>query len=636
MRRSTSRRHYAIEELESRTLLSTVAGLDYGFYEGSWTELPNFSTLTAVKSGVTHNADLSIRLVDTDYGFDWNGFITLPTTGTYYFYAASDDGSEISIDGSMVVDNDGEHSYKEHTGSVNLTAGTHSINIEYFQAAGGQELTVSYQGPGISKQVIPDSVLTCTAPANVDVSSFGAVGNGTTNDSTAIQNAINATPDGATLELDSGKTYLLDTGLTINRPINVEGNGATLLLDTSAYPENETVYYSSPLASTDYTWTQTVTAGQTSFNVAISTDVLIPGDTVFVQLGTDPNDSSQPNWAEVCQVTANTGSVVTINMAVPYNITQGSLSNSIQRITDVVQNVTYKDVGYNFVSGTTPDANLWLSMARNVTVSNLTGTFTIMANITDSQDVTVTGCSGTLDKLTSSGGRLVSGWQDDGLSVTNCTANDAYDSSIIFLESWSRGTTITGLTVNSTFEGNTTGDVFHFTGNSYGTYANNITINNSSAVNLVESGDQPATYSFGTVTINGAVESAPLTLVSDLITGGKSYNQADTTTVSPAPVTIGSNWNDYQIPLCSGVVESMTFTLSSTTGVSSIFVTASNGGGLNLIGQLTAGVPKTFAQFFGNDYPFNSPSAPNKTISFYTGTVPAGTTLTWSVTYYDS
>ena len=640
--RTTKLKRAVVETLEERTLLSTVAGLDYSYYQGAFTSLPNFSSLTAIKTGVTHNADISIRNVDTNYAFNWNGMIDITTAGLYTFYAASVDGSEISIDGSTVVNNDGIHAYQEQSGNVNLSAGLHSIGIEYFEASGAQELTVSYAGPGIAKEVIPDSVLSCTAPAVVDVSSFGAVGNGVTNDATAIQNAINATPDGGTLDFDAGKTYLLGTGLNIYRPINIEGNGATLLLDTSAYPNNNQIYYSSPLASTAYTWTGAVAFGQDSFSVPISTNTLLPGDTVFLQLGTDPNDSTQPNYAAVCQVISNTGSVVTLSAGLPAayanyeaSFNQGSLSNSIQRITDVIQNVTVQDLNFNFVSGTTPDAQLWLTMARNVTLNNLTGTATILGNLVDSENVTLSNSSATLDKLTSSAGRLVTGWQDDNLTITNCVANDSYDSPVVFLESWARNTAINNLLVNQTFSGTTSQDVFHFTGDSYGTYADNITIDNNSEVNLVLSGGQYANFSFGTVTISGAIKSAPLWEIEDLITGGASYNQADTITSAPSPVTIKSNWSGHQVALCSGVVEAVTFTLTSWSGESSIIVSASGGGGFDLTpSNLPAGTTTTFDQFYGTDYPLNAPTTPNKMLSFYTSTVPAGTQLSWSITYY--
>jgi hypothetical protein len=632
-----------VEALESRTMLSSVAGLDYAYYSGTWTALPNFSSLIAVKSGVTHNADLSIRNADTNYGFTWNGNIDITTAGTYTFYAGSDDGSEISIDGNTVVNNDGIHPYQEMSGSVNLSAGIHTIGIEFFQATtAGQELTISYQGPGIAKEVIPDSVLTCTAPTAVDVAAFGAVGNGVTNDSTAIQNAINATPDGGTLDFDAGKTYLLGAGLNISRPINIEGNGATLLLDTSNSSANNTIFASSPLASTSYTWTGTAGFGVDSFNVAISPNVLLPGDTVFLSLGTDPNDHTQPNYGAVGQVISNTGSVVTLNIGLPtayanYEsaLAQGVIPNSIQRITDVIQNVSFKDINFNYVSSTEPDTQIWLTDARNVTMNNLTGVATILANVVDSENCTVSNCNVTLvEDGSSSSGRLVTGWQDDNLQILNNVTSDAYDSANVFLESWARNTIITNLTASYTFSGRSSHDVFHFTGNSYGTIVNGVLINCTSGIDLVLSGAQSAFYQFGTVTVNGPIQFAPLVDIADLINGSTNLNQADTVT-STGSLTIGSNLSDFQVPLCNGVIETMTFTLTSWTGETTIFITNSNGNGANLTtSNLPAGVATAFPQLFGTDYPFDSPSYPAKTMSFYTSTVPANTTLTWSVTYY--
>ena len=620
------------EPLEARQLLS-VSGVNFQYYQGTWTSLPNFATLTPIKTGVTHNFDLSIRKQDTGYGFVWTGNLSVATAGSYTFYTASDDGSELLIDGSQVVDNDGVHTLQQMSGNVALSAGTHTITVEYFQNSGSQQLAVDYSGPGVSMQAIPDAVLTTTAPGTLDVANYGAVGNGTTNDSAAIQFAINSAPDGATLDLDAGKTYLLGTGLALSRPLNLVGNGATLLLDTSSFPSNEEIYYASPTASATYSWTGAVSAGQTTLNVAISPDVLLPGDTVYVSLGTDPNDSTQPNWGEVCQVTANTGSAVTINMPVPYDINEGSAGNSIRRLTDVGQNTSISGVNFNYVSGTTPDANVFLQEVRNITLSGLTGQFTIMANVAESQDVTITGCSGTLNKLDSSSGRMITAYQSDGLTATNNTVTTSYDAPPVFLESWDRNTLINGLTINWNYSSPSAQDVFHFTGNSYGTTANNITINNVGAIDLIETGGEAASYSFGTVQVSGPIKAAPLFNIGDLINGGQSYDQAFTAT-NTFNVTVGSNQSDQQIQLCSGVVETMSFTLSSTVGITTVFVTNSSGGGYNLTGALSPMVADVLPQFFGTDYSFNTVSSPQKTLHLTTGTVRGNTILTGSVTYY--
>jgi hypothetical protein len=58
-----------------------------------------------------------------------------------------------------VVDNDGMHASMERSGMVTLGWGLHAIEVRYFEQAGGQELSVNWQGPGIVKAGIPDSML---------------------------------------------------------------------------------------------------------------------------------------------------------------------------------------------------------------------------------------------------------------------------------------------------------------------------------------------------------------------------------------------------------------------------------------------------------------------------------------------
>ena len=83
------------------------------------------------------------------------GRIFLPTTGTYTFYIASDDGSQLYVDGQLMVTNDGLHGPIEGGASTNLAAGYHRIEARMFNDYGEATLIASYAGPGIPKQVIP-------------------------------------------------------------------------------------------------------------------------------------------------------------------------------------------------------------------------------------------------------------------------------------------------------------------------------------------------------------------------------------------------------------------------------------------------------------------------------------------------
>ena len=136
---------------------NAVAGLDYGYYEGGWNQLPDFNGLTPVRKATAGQADLTMQHRDDQFGLKFTGYINVPTDGQYTFYTYSDDGSKLYIGTTQVVDNDGGHAEQERSGTIGLKAGKHAITIPYFEGGGGQTLSVSYSGPGAAKQVIPAS-----------------------------------------------------------------------------------------------------------------------------------------------------------------------------------------------------------------------------------------------------------------------------------------------------------------------------------------------------------------------------------------------------------------------------------------------------------------------------------------------
>ena len=133
--------------------------LHYRYFEGDFSALPDFSSLTPITEGITDGFSLTPAQADEEFAMQYHGQIDLPADGTYTFYTRSSDGSRLLIDGSEVVDNDGIHSSREESGSVGLTAGSHHIIVEFFASDSSQSLTVSYAGPGIGKREIPLSVL---------------------------------------------------------------------------------------------------------------------------------------------------------------------------------------------------------------------------------------------------------------------------------------------------------------------------------------------------------------------------------------------------------------------------------------------------------------------------------------------
>ncbi len=134
-------------------------GVKYEYYEGIWERLPNFDSLSSRRSGVIEQIVLPKENSGENFGFQYNGYIKIPSDGMYTFYVTSDDGADLSIDKSLVVDNDGRHAPQEESGIIMLRAGFHEIKVRFFQGPGRKALDVSMEGPGIARQVIGAAIL---------------------------------------------------------------------------------------------------------------------------------------------------------------------------------------------------------------------------------------------------------------------------------------------------------------------------------------------------------------------------------------------------------------------------------------------------------------------------------------------
>jgi hypothetical protein len=135
-------------------------------------DVPDFETLTPVASitlgtinapveSVTQQFQLFPASVAAElpgaYGLDCNGNLMITTAGTYNFSLNSDDGSELFIDGTLIINNPGPHAMEDVTGSANLTAGSHKIRVVNSQNDQGQQgLELAYELPGDNYyQIIP-------------------------------------------------------------------------------------------------------------------------------------------------------------------------------------------------------------------------------------------------------------------------------------------------------------------------------------------------------------------------------------------------------------------------------------------------------------------------------------------------
>jgi len=89
------------------------------------------------------------------FAAEYTGIISAPAAGTYTFYIASDDGSQLFINNKLVVDNDGLHSTQWKEANVQLTQGPQRIKVLFFQNRGGGYLRVDWKSATFSRSVVP-------------------------------------------------------------------------------------------------------------------------------------------------------------------------------------------------------------------------------------------------------------------------------------------------------------------------------------------------------------------------------------------------------------------------------------------------------------------------------------------------
>ncbi|WP_025743205.1 VPS10 domain-containing protein [Aquimarina pacifica] len=226
------------------------SGLSYSYYEGEWRILPDFSLLNPNEEGTVNNISLSPKNRDTNFGLEFNGYINIPQDGIYVFYLESDDGSKLYVGDIEVINNDRTHESQEKLGGIGLKKGYHSIRVSYFQFEDDSELGLSYSGPGISKQNIPDSVLVtagnvdqprnCTSSSNAEW-----ISQTITEQSSNFSLSFKITPDTSNMDgvfgfSDTSATTYSELGIIVR--FNTSGN--IDVRNGSSYGSTNTVGYS--------------------------------------------------------------------------------------------------------------------------------------------------------------------------------------------------------------------------------------------------------------------------------------------------------------------------------------------------------------------------------------------------------
>ena len=141
------------------------------FYPGvKLTMLPDFDTLTPFHTWMVANIDvphtryelgfpgLGVDILE-NFAIRLRGQLKVETAGTYNFKIYSDDGSQLYINGALIIDNDGLHAFRFRSGIVMLDVGFHDVEIRYFQGPRAHIGLQWYWQPPGGEAIVPPEVL---------------------------------------------------------------------------------------------------------------------------------------------------------------------------------------------------------------------------------------------------------------------------------------------------------------------------------------------------------------------------------------------------------------------------------------------------------------------------------------------
>ena len=164
--RTTILRKLSFETLEARTLL-VGDGLVGEYFESTDLTTPAGTRTDAVvnfPNDVLGNDAQGMVIADDEYSIRWTGWVRIDQVGLWQFTTYSNDGVRLWVDNTQLIENWTFHTSQRDDGQIQLSAGWHTIRMEYFQSNGSTDARLLFSGPGQSEVIIPQSHLSTTDP----------------------------------------------------------------------------------------------------------------------------------------------------------------------------------------------------------------------------------------------------------------------------------------------------------------------------------------------------------------------------------------------------------------------------------------------------------------------------------------
>jgi hypothetical protein len=145
--------------------VATVAGVAWGIYPGTWTDLPDLTKQKAVFSGEGPNLEADAQGF-THYATAWDGLIDIPADGGYTFHLIESDAARLVVDGvevaktgppfAQVCGSPGNALRYDH-GSLGLRAGKHTLHLESLHSVSQGSPRLLWEGPALPLTDVPSA-----------------------------------------------------------------------------------------------------------------------------------------------------------------------------------------------------------------------------------------------------------------------------------------------------------------------------------------------------------------------------------------------------------------------------------------------------------------------------------------------
>jgi hypothetical protein len=191
----------------------------------------------------------------------------------------------------------------------------------------------------------------------INVKNYGATGNGSTNDTAAINNAIAALTSGATLLFPCG-TYITTSQLTINTSnVTIDGSGCAVVKNTAGSTAN-TVIGGSGNGNPNYASAVALSATANELSTSFSTVSglgVADGDYVLLQQGGKDSSNGSGDTGcdpsgcrgEVLKVASVSGNTITVTTALHDTYNPSVNGATAQKILSPLTGITVKNITFD-------------------------------------------------------------------------------------------------------------------------------------------------------------------------------------------------------------------------------------------------------------------------------------------------